>query len=243
MRYALWRSAGWTLVALVGFALLFPPLYAALTTEARGAHPSLPLPPAGEYEVVVVDWGYHTAVVVEQPPGGRLGPPGEERAPFLEYAWGDRSFFLESDYRPHVLFATVALPTASVVYLDGRADPPRHAGARSVYRRAVDAPTLHALLTALERSVRRTPAGARRQPDPDVAENARHFYLAHGRYLWTRNCNGWVVERLREAGLAGSPAAVVFSGQVGGRLRGFERVDGRSPHRRPVAPAARARGA
>lgn len=242
MRFPVWRLVAWTLVALVGFAVLFPLLYSSLTPEARGAKPSLPLPPAGEYEVFVVDWGYHTAVLVEQPSGWRLGPPGEERAPFLEYAWGDRSFFLESDYRPHVLFATVALPTASVVYLDGRPDPPRLAGARSVYRRTVDATTLHAMMTTLERSAHRTPAGARLQPDPGVAENARQFYISFGRYLWTRNCNWWIVERLREAGLAGSSVAVVFSGQVSGRLQGFERVDVQSSDHSQTATAAFAPG-
>ena len=74
------------LLALVGWPLLL----AALVPEGRPPLAPLPPPPPGSYTVLVVDWGLHTAIVVEQPPGWRLGPPGTETAPFVEVAWGDR---------------------------------------------------------------------------------------------------------------------------------------------------------
>jgi len=220
---------GWALAALVGFAALFPPLYAALTPEERGALTPLPLPPSGAYRVYVADWGYHAAIVVEQPRGWTLGPPGEERAPFLEYAWGDRRFYLESDYRPHAIFATMALPTATVLYLDGRPDPPPLAGARAAFVRTVDERALHALLRTLDRSIRRAPQRTRARLYARAAGYAGGFYPAHGAYLWTRNCNWWTVERLREAGLARRGRGVVFSGQVSSRLLDFQRVGADAP--------------
>ena len=90
----------------------------------------------------VADWGYHTSIIVEQPRGWTLGPPGKERASFLEYSWGDKLFYMESDYRPHAVFATLVLPTPTVAYLDGWADPPDFRGARAVYARTIDAATV-----------------------------------------------------------------------------------------------------
>ena len=129
------RLAGMLLVSILAFAVAFPLAYALGVAEQRGGNVCVPEVPAGQYRVLVADWGYHTAIILEQPRGWSMGPIGEERAPFLEYAWGE---------------------------------------------------------------------------------------LAHGRYLWTRNCNWWTVKRLAPAALAGRDAGVVFAGQVAGRLHGFQ---------------------
>jgi hypothetical protein len=170
---------------------------------------------------MVVDWGYHTAIIVEQPRGWALGPAGDEHAPFVEYAWGDRKFYMESDYRPQAVFATLVLPTESVLYLRGRPRPPPFDGARAVSVRSVDAGTLHSLLAELERSFQRNPDGSRQAPHPVVRGFAGRFYRAQGRYMWTRDCNWWTVTRLRAAQLAGTARGIVFSGQVMSRLDGF----------------------
>ena len=215
------RLARWVLVGVVMFTLLFPVIYAITVPEQIGAREMLPNVPEGTYRVSVVDWGYHTAIVVPQPAGWTLGPPGKERAPVLEYAWGDRRFYMESNYWPQSVYATLILPTESVVYLDGRDASPSFAGARAVYTRSVDAATLRALLGELERTFRHASDGSRVLPYSGYAGYAGRFFPAYGRYLWTRNCNWWTVERLSAAGLARSGAGVVLSGQVGGRLPGF----------------------
>ena len=220
------RSRRWILASLgafVAFTLVFPFAYALLVPEERADAESVALPPVpdGAYHVYVADWGYHTAIVVQQPPGFSLGPPGEERAPYVEYAWGDRRFYMESQYWPWSLFATLVLPTASVLYVDGRADPRALAGARGVYERVVDARALQTLLVELERSARRVAGGTRAAPFAATPEYAGRFHPAMGAYLWTRNCNWWTVERLRAAGLATRSTGVVFSGQVAGHLVGF----------------------
>lgn len=202
----------------------FPVLYVALVPDRLPPPPALPEPPAGSYRVFVVDWGYHAAIVVEQPRGWRLGPAGTEDAPFLEYAWGDRSFYYESDHRPHAVFATLFLPTEAVLYLEARPDPPPLGGAKAVYERTLDAATVRALLAELERSVRHDASGARLLALPPTRGDRGRFYAAHGPYLWTRNCNWWVVARLAGAGLASAPAGVIFTTQVGPRLGEFARL-------------------
>jgi hypothetical protein len=212
------------LVVLLLFIAGFPPLYVALVPEQLPPPPALPEPPAGNYRVFVVDWGYHTAIVVEQPTGWRLGPPGAENAPFLEYAWGDRRFYYEGDHRPHVLLAALFLPTESVLYLDTHPDPPSFAGAEAVYTRTVDAATLRTLLAEAERVIRRAPDGARLPALAQAPGYRGRFYAAYGSYLWPRDCNWWVVARLAVAGLASAPTGVIFTTQVPARLRGFAAV-------------------
>ncbi|HKI03449.1 MAG TPA: DUF2459 domain-containing protein [Thermoanaerobaculia bacterium] len=221
------RLAGRAAALVILLLVLGPPLYVAL---ARDARPGLTLPPVpgpGPYRVYVADWGYHTSIVVEQPPGWRMGPPGEEAAPFLELGWGDRRFYMESDYRLHNLFATLFLPTEAVAYLDGRTSPPQvSGGARAVFVRDVDAATLHTLLTELARSFVHLPSGQRAAPFPQAPGYAGRFYPAYGAYLWAGDCNWWTVKRLQGAGLAGRAGGVVLSGQAIDRLHGF----------RPAAP-------
>jgi len=218
------RTLGRVALAILAFMIGFPVAYAALVPERRPPLADLPRAADGAYRVYVVDWGYHTAIIVQQPQGWRLGPPGEETAPFLEFAWGDRRFYYESGYWPHAVFATLALPTESVLYLDGRPDPPPLRGARAAFFRTVNADTLRLLLSEIERSARHDQTGARVSPFAPASGYAGRFFTAHGAYLWTRNCNWWTVERLMRVGLATSPTGVIITAQVPGRLRGFVRV-------------------
>ncbi|MEA5411452.1 aminotransferase class V-fold PLP-dependent enzyme, partial [Synechococcus sp. BA-120 BA3] len=107
----------------------WPMLQAAVVPEPRAPRVRLPQPPAGSYTVLVADWGHHTAIVVQQPPGWRLGPPGAEAAPFLEVGWGDRRYFHGGERSPQTLVAALFLPTDSVLFLAGHPDPPRLAAA------------------------------------------------------------------------------------------------------------------
>lgn len=222
------RVARWlarVVLVLLAFALVFPLLHRAVVPALATPATSLPMPPAGAYDVYVIDWGYHTAIVVRQPVGWTLGPPGREAAPFLEYAWGDRRFYRDSDFRPHSVYATLFLPTASVAYLAARNRPPGPgAGPRGMWHRTVDAPTLRALVAELEGTFARDSSGNRLAPSAAMAGSVARFYPARGSYLWTRDCNAWTVERLARAQLATRGRLVVFSGQVAGHLIGFTPV-------------------
>ena len=140
------RRLGRGLALIVLLLVIGPSLYVALARDERPplARP-LPMPPAspaggaGGYRVYLAVWGYHTSILFEQPPGGRMGPPGAEGAPLVEVGWGDRSYFMETDLRPHKVFATLFLPTPTVVYLEGHPAPPRRRdGLRALYVRSVE---------------------------------------------------------------------------------------------------------
>lgn len=222
------RILGRASAALLAFALLFPLLHRMAARPLVLPAVALAVPPDSEYDVRVVDWGYHTAIVLPQPASWRLGPPGREGAAYVEYAWGDRRFYRDSDYRPHALFATLVLPTAAVAYVAARDRPPSlRSGARAVYVRRVSAWVLHALAVELERHIVRDATGARVAPGPPVAGYGGRFYDAAGRYLWTSDCNDWTVARLAAAGLATRGGLVVIPRQVPGHLVGFVREDAR----------------
>jgi hypothetical protein len=219
------------LAVLVALFFGLPPLYMAAATPPAGPV-RLPTTTAPDettlrFQVFVAGWGYHTSILVEQPPGWRLGPPGEEDAPFVEYSWGDRRFYKDQNYRPHSLLAAVFLPTASVAYLDGwerPPDPQNGGGAPDLYVRQVTAAQMRALVTEMERALPRTPSGERVPPFPPAPGRAGRFYPGRECYIFWSDCNAWTVRCLRAAGLAGSSALVVAEEQVPGRLRGFRRV-------------------
>jgi hypothetical protein len=215
-----------------------PLLHTVVMPEPRAPLVRLAEPPAGRYTVLVADWGHHTAIVVQQPPGWRLGPPGAEAAPFLEVAWGDRRYFHGGERSPQAVIAALFLPTDSVLFLAGHSDPPRLAGTVAVWERQVEAPTLRALLGALERSLQRGGDGERLAPLPPRPGQRGRFFPAHAAYLWSRNCNWWTVQRLREAGLASAPTGVVVAAQVPGRLRGFRPVAGQDKSSSPTVSVA-----
>ncbi|MFN2398666.1 MAG: hypothetical protein ABR543_08545 [Gemmatimonadaceae bacterium] len=114
---ALKRRARWIGVCLAVALIVLPFVFIKVATppaqKVTNADQAR-IEPEARYRVYVAGWGYHTSVIVEQPAGFRLGPPGEEDAPFVEFAWGNRSFYMESNYWPHSVFAAVFLPTSSV---------------------------------------------------------------------------------------------------------------------------------
>lgn len=205
--------------------LLVPPLWIELRPEQLAASfATLPLADSQRrYRVFVADWGYHTSIILEQAAGWRLGPPGREASPFVEYAWGDRRFYMESDHRPQALIAALLLPTEAVTYVDGwSVVPGPQSGMRTLFTRAVSGDELTRLVGELERWRQSS------VPYGMAMGDQGRFYRAPGRYLWWNDCNRWTVERLHAAGMASGGRGVLFSGQVQRRLRAF----------RPVARAA-----
>lgn len=220
----------WRQLALLATAILLivPPLVSELEHEpptVNVAEPGV----EGPFRLYVADWGYHASIIVEQPPGWRLGPPGQDSARFVEFAWGDRRFYMEANYRPDAVFATLLLPTESVTYVAGwRAAPEQSSRPRALFRRDITASELQRLVSSLESAIRRIDTGDRTPPHPAKrmlgGPFSGRFYPAQQSYLWWNDCNRWVVDRLAAAGLARGGRGVILSGQVAARLRGFRRI-------------------
>jgi hypothetical protein len=216
------RRLGVSAGALLVLLLAVPPFLADALPDAVSVQLA-PTKSGRSYELYVVRWGYHTSIIIEQPPEWALGPPQREHARFLEYAWGDRRFFMESRYG--AIFQTIFLPTEAVGYLDTMEDSPvKSRIAKEVYERRVNEDELRRLISVLEASFLRNGRSGRAAPFAVVEGYPGRFYPAPGDYLWSSDCNRWTASRLRIARLARSDRGVIFASQVGERLSGFQRV-------------------
>jgi hypothetical protein len=205
--------------------LLFvlPWIYVELYTPPPGPVALPHIDDSTRATIYVVGWSYHSSILIEQRPEWRLGPPGNEEARFVEYGWGDRRFMMESNYWPHAVFATLFLPTESVMYVRGLDQLPE-AGvwANFVRRHEVDGRQLRTLLMVIERDFVRTEDGARTDAFPPVEGYAGRFHRGREFYIFWSNCNSWVLRMLRDAGLDVSPTGVLIEQQVEGRLVGWD---------------------
>src|SRR5262245_49186614 len=113
--------------------LWIPALYVGLcwlVIEALTPAPgSVNLPPIaqGLHRVWVLGYGYHTSIYMEQPEGWKLGPPGNEAARFVEFGWGDRGWYYDSDMSYLSGANALLIPSKSVYYVAGYDKPPAEA--------------------------------------------------------------------------------------------------------------------
>jgi len=209
--------------AFIFLLLVFggPALFMWIATPSPG-HVTLPaLEEEATYVVYMMEENHHTAILIEQPAGWRLGPPGDEAAPLVEYAWGEKRYYKDSERTLDVKLAALFVPTESVIYLRGRYELPD----KPLWRREVTAAELRTLVTALEQGFERTDDGERAQPHPRVEYYVGTFYPARKYFIFWYVCNTWTVARLADADLASSSFGVITSGQAPKRLEGFEVVN------------------
>ena len=217
------------LLVLNGALWGIPALYMAIFTPPD---PEVTLPSVNDlkqaqYNIYVANWGFHTAIILEQPSGWSLGPPNHPQARYVEYSWGDKGFFMLADSSIPGTLAAGVLPTASVVYLRGRdALPTEQNGVRQLYHRQVTPQQLHSLVDALEQSFQREPQGDRVEPYTLATRFAGQFFPGREYYVIWSDCNAWTLKHLDNIDVAHSSVPVIFSEQVGPSLKGFRLIQG-----------------
>jgi hypothetical protein len=183
--------------------------------------PEVAIPERTKVWVVLLD--YHSSIVIEQPPGAGLGQPEAPQAPYVEYAWGDRRFYQDSNFWPQALVAAVLLPTESVTYVRSHfVGPNLEFQGHTVFAIECDAQVTRRLLFALEASMLRTSTGGRCPPNPKAEGYRGRFYPGRESYIFWSNCNRWTADRLADAGLGISPTGIVLVSQLSARLTALE---------------------
>ena len=211
--------------------LWLPLMYPALCwlfIEAATPAPGPVVPPpevAGRYRVWVLGYGYHTAIFMEQPRSWKLGPPGREAAPFVEFAWGDRGWFYDSTMSCLSGANAILLPSRSVYYVAGYDEPPARAWpGLPLLEREFSVQELRALAMVLERSVLRTTQGARVEALPPSPEYDGRFFPGREYYIGWNSCNHWTIATLEQAGQEVSALGVVTQDQALSRLKSWRTV-------------------
>ncbi|MAG57945.1 MAG: hypothetical protein CMJ83_16800 [Planctomycetes bacterium] len=211
----------WWLLAL----LVLPWAWIELFDDPPGRVDLPDLPGTRPWPVWVVRRSHHTSIFVEQPSGFGLGQPKAPDAPYVEYAWGDRRFYMESNFWPHALFAAALLPSSSVCYVRSWSQSPAVlASSAEVYHRDLTLGEMRALLLTLEQAFDRTEYGERPEAFEPVDGYRGRFYPGRASYIFWSSCNAWTLNRLRDANLDISALGVILASQVPDRLPGFKPV-------------------
>ena len=198
--------------------MVLPAVYVELESQPRPSFVEPILGDSAVYVIFVADWGYHTSIIIQQPPGRRLGPENYPSAPFVEFAWGERHLFMDGSHGAWSAVTAALYPSRSVVYVQGWAAPPdpKAWGGAKLFSRRILGPELRALAAELDGSFDRT------SMYPATSRYIGRFYASSAHYLWWHDCNFWTVERLNHAGLARTARGVILAGQVASRLVDFD---------------------
>ena len=169
--------------------------------------------------IYVLSHGWHTGIVVRQSDVPEDVWP--ERRDFvgktyLEVGWGDEAFYRDAEATFAMALRAAFTPTRSVLHVVGFDAPVAQFFSRSeVVMVQVTQQDLLNLLNYIDASVLRK--------DEAVASalgygryGTSRFYPANGTYSLIYNCNTWVADALREAGL---PVKSQRSGTAGGLMR------------------------
>ena len=186
-----------------------------------------PPPPADDdprpHLARVISNGWHTAIVVPGPALAATGLLPEAAdfpdAAYLEFGWGDRTYYPAKEKTIGMTLAAGLTPTPAVMHMAGRIAPPRDgASSLDVISLALTETEFRRLVQALAGEFER-PAGARAAPVSRGLYPGSHFYLAHGTFHLFNTCNTWTARMLREGGVALSPSGIVTADGLMSRLR------------------------
>ncbi len=175
--------------------------------------------------VFVIQHGWHTGIAVPRTdiPEGRW--PESANYPdalYLEVGWGDREFYPAPDPSARAALRAVLTPGPSVLHIVGLHDhPTRMLPFSGIIEVRVGAEGLERMIEFIAASHDR--GGGR--PAPAIGPGLyfdSHFYPALASFHLFNNCNTWVADALRAAGLPMRRA--ITSEDVIGQLAGFGTV-------------------
>jgi uncharacterized protein (TIGR02117 family) len=200
-------------------------LIAATWLAACAAAAPLPAakPEARAQSVRVVSNGWHTAIVIgraEAVATGLLPEAGDfPTAAFLEFGWGDRTYYPASEPTLGMALAAALTPTPAIMHMAGLARPPDGSDAESeVEQVAVSQEEFLSLIAAIAGDFVR-PEGGRAAPVSRGLYPDSNFYDARGTFYLFNTCNTWTARMLRAGGVNISPAGVVTASELMTRLR------------------------
>ncbi len=197
-----------------------------LLLGCAGARPiaELPSSEAGRKtkSIFVVNYGWHSALVIKKADVSE-GVIREVKdfsdAEYLEVGWGDWDYYQAPDPGLGMALKAAFWSSRSVLHVAG------FNGAVENYFRGSETVEIvlgekahHQLIQFLSDTFSRPARAAPPETRPGLYANSR-FYPATGKFHLFRNCNTWVAEALRSAGLPVSPATSFTAGNLSHQVK------------------------
>ncbi len=186
--------------AVLGVALLLAGC-AAVGGRVSGSSldSAAPAAAAGDCLTVwVLSNGFHTSLALPPEAAAAAGlDVGGAR--WVEVGWGEARAYQAQSMNPITLFRAVAAPGPTALFVAPLPYEPSAYGREAARSVAVSREGLRVLLADVRTETRRGADG--RTEVLSVAQNGT-FVGATGRFGLFRNCNVWVAERLRRAGVS-----------------------------------------
>ena len=188
---------------------------------------SAPPPPPDDHGprtrlIQVASNGWHTAIVVPAPALAATGLLPEAAdfpdAAFLEFGWGDRTYYPAKEKTLGMTLAAALVPTPAVMHMAGLETTPKHGGGREVVSVALTEAGFLSLIEALAGEFER-PGESRAEAVSRGLYPGSYFYNARGRFHLFNTCNTWTARMLRAAGVALSPSGIITADGLMARLR------------------------
>ena len=206
--------------------LLWPAL--ALCAAWLATCETAPPLPSGDdgprtHPIRVASNGWHTAIIVPAPALDATGLLPEAAdfpdAAFLEFGWGDRTYYPAKEKTLGMTLAAALVPTPSVMHMAGHATAPAAAsGGFEVVPVALSEAGFRNLVEAIAATFERPSGGRAESVSPGLYPDSR-FYHAQGEFHLFNTCNTWTARMLRAGGVALSPSGVVTADGLMARLR------------------------
>lgn len=154
--------------------------------------------------VLLVSHGWHTGIIVRTgdiPEGVWPERAHYPDAAYLEVGWGDREFYPAPDPSVGDALRAALVPSVAVLHVVGLTDHPTRVFSFSeIIALEISEAGFERLIEFIAATHDR--AGAERaEPIGPGLYLDSHFYLALGRFHLFNNCNTWVINALRAAGL------------------------------------------
>jgi uncharacterized protein (TIGR02117 family) len=176
-----------------------------------------PLPAAGGKSVTIVNYGWHTSIVMSKQDiaHGALPEVGDfPEADHLEFGWGDWDYYQAPDPGLGLALKAAFWSSRSVLYVAGFKGPIESYFRGSEIAKVVVPDESFQRLVQFVSATFLRPRQTAPAEIPSMGPAQSRFYPATGRFHLFRNCNTWVAEALRSAGLPVRPAFAFTAGNL-----------------------------
>lgn len=195
----------------------------ACTSPTGTLHPDQPVlsgvegPEEKVRKVYVVSHGWHTGIVLKREDiPEAVWPEVRDFAgtDYLEVGWGDWVYYQSPEPTWGMALKAVFWSTRSVLHVAGFNGPvEKYFFASEIVEIALSERAFRELCQFVSRTHLRVGPGESMETGPGLYAKSR-FYAAQGKFHIFRNCNTWVAEALRAAGLPVKPSYAMTAGAV-----------------------------